>query len=378
VLGVIRTKEQHPVKTAPRRLAIAGVILTLIASACGSSDSSDEDSTDTETVAPEQNAPAEGETPTETDPAATPTEGELAAGDVFVTGSSTVEPISVRVSELALEQSGGALKATVEGPGTGDGFEIFCGGGADITGASRAIKEEEAAACADGGVEFVELKVAIDGLTVITNPANTAVECLDTAALYALTGPEAEGLDNWSGANELAAELGSAYAELPDAPLTVAGPGPESGTYDVYVEFAIADYAEAREQDEATRFDYSSSANDNLIVQAIEGSDTSLGWVGLAYYKAEGDKLKAISIAGEDGTCVAPTDDAVADGTYPFSRDLFIYVNVAKAADNPAVASYVDLYLSEAGLAEVADAGYVNLDDATIASTVEAWAAVAG
>ncbi len=120
------------------------------------------------------------------------------------------------------------------------------------------------------------------------------------------------------------------------------------------------------------RADYSSSANDNLIVEGIESADTSLGWVGYAYYQAEGERLKGVEIDGGDG-CVAPTAETIADGTYPFSRSLYIYVNTANAAENPAVASFVDLYLSEEGLAKVTEAGYVSLPDDRIEATRAAW-----
>jgi phosphate transport system substrate-binding protein len=290
---------------------------------------------------------------------ALPAERRLAAGEVFVTGSSTVEPISIRVGELAGELSGGDLAVTVEGPGTGDGFKKFCAGEGDVTGASRAIKDEEAQACTDAGITYVELQVGIDGLTVATSPANTAVECLDVPALYALLGPESEGFENWSDANDLATELGSAFVPLPDAPLVISGPGEESGTYDTLVEFVAKKIAEERGVDVAFRADYASSPNDNLIVEGIEGSDTSLGWIGYAYFPAEAERMKAIEIANKEGECIAPTDETVADGSYPFSRPLFIYVNVDKAKENPAVASYIDLYLSEQGLAQVVDAGYV-------------------
>ena len=300
---------------------------------------------------------------------------ELAGGSVFVTGSSTVEPISIRVSELAEELSGGELLATVEGPGTGDGFATFCAGDADISDASRPINDEEIAACEESGVEFVELEVAIDGLTVATSPANDAITCLDVPALYALVGPESEGTANWSDNSELATEVGSAYADaFPDAPLDINGPGEESGTYDTFVEFAIADLAEERGQDEATRADYASSPNDNLIVDGIESSESSLGWIGFAFYSAEQERMKAIEIDAGDG-CVAPTPETIADGSYPFSRSLYIYVNKANAADNPAVASFVDLYVSEQGLATVAEAGYVDLPDDRIQATISAWEA---
>lgn len=298
---------------------------------------------------------------------------EMAEGDVFVTGSSTVEPISIAVGELALEMSGGGLAVTVEGPGTGDGFATFCEGGADIADASRQINEEEMAACESNGVEYVELEIAIDGLTVATNPANEAITCLDIPALYALIGPESEGTGTWADNAALATEVGSAYADvLPDAPLDISGPGEESGTYDTFVEFAIGDLAEEREQDEATRADYSSSPNDNLIVEGLTASESSLGWVGYAFYVGQQDALKALEIDGGDG-CVAPSEETISDGSYPFSRSLYIYVNSANAESNPAVASYVDLYLSPEGLATVAEAGYVDLPEDRITATQEAW-----
>ncbi|MFZ1490865.1 MAG: substrate-binding domain-containing protein [Ilumatobacteraceae bacterium] len=348
---------------SPSRIRLVGVamVLGLVASACGGDDTTTDDSTT------DDSTPATG-SPDDSSPA-----GELPGGSVFVTGSSTVERISIRVGELALEESDGALKATVEGPGTGDGFAKFCAGEADISDASRQIKEEEAATCADNGVEFVELEVAIDGLTVATSTNNTEVECLDIPGLYALLGPESEGMGNWSDANDLAGEVGSASAPFPDAPLVVHGPGEESGTYDTFVEFAIADLAEERGQFVGTRPDYASSANDNLIVDGIEESDTSLGWVGYAFYQSEQERMKSIAIDGGEG-CVTPTTETIADGSYPFSRSLYVYVNSAKAAENPAVAAFVDLYLSEAGLAQVALAGYVDLPADRLQATAEAWA----
>jgi phosphate transport system substrate-binding protein len=264
---------------------------------------------------------------------------------------------------------------TVEGPGTGDGFKKFCAGDGDITGASRAIKEEEEAMCVEGGVEYIELAVAIDGLTVATSPANTAIECLDNAALYALVGPESEGFSSWADANAIAGELGSAFATLPDAPLSIYGPGEESGTYDSFVEFAFKSIAGDRGTDVVTRADYTASPNDNVIVDGIESADTSLGWIGYAYYKAEEERMKAIAIANDEGACVLPTDETIADGSYPFSRTLYLYVNKAKAVENPAVAAYVDLYLSAQGGEQVSAAGYVQLDSAKQQSALDAWTA---
>ena len=318
-----------------RRFVLAGIIsLSLVATACGSDEGASEATDAPTTVAAVETtvAPEAGETTTVAPD--TTMASEMVGGEVFVTGSSTVEPISVRVAELADEMSGGALAVTVEGPGTGDGFQKFCAGEADVSDASRPIKDEEAALCAEAGVEYVEIEVAIDGLTVATSPNNTAVECLDVPALYALIGPEAEGFANWSDANALATEVGSAFTTLPDAPLVVTGPGPESGTYDT------------------ARADYTQSPNDNVIVEGIEASDTSLGWVGYAFYAAEQDRMKALGIDTGDG-CVVPTEETIADGTYGFSRSLYIYVSTTALAENPAVGEYVDVYLSEAGLAMV-------------------------
>jgi len=353
------------VNTKSRRIALAGIVaFSLVAVACGE----DQGSESADTTAAATNAP--GTTgATETTAAGM----ELAGGEVFVTGSSTVEPISVLVSELADEMSNGELAVTVEGPGTGDGFKKFCAGEADISDASRKIKDEEAATCAENGVEFVELEIGIDGLTVATSPANDAVTCLDKAAIYALVGPESEGFGNWSDAQALATELGSTVT-LPDAELVITGPGPESGTYDSFVEFTIKKIAEARGTEDTTRTDYTQSPNDNIIVEGIEGSDSSFGWVGYAYFKAEADRMKAIEIDGGDG-CVAPTDETIADGSYPLSRSLFIYVSKASLADNPAVKSYVDLYLSDQGFAQVTEAGYVSLPADRIEATRSAWAA---
>ncbi|HNJ96697.1 MAG TPA: substrate-binding domain-containing protein [Ilumatobacteraceae bacterium] len=351
--------------TKSRRIALAGIVaFSLVAVACGE----DQGSESADTTAAATNAP--GTTgATETTAAGM----ELAGGEVFVTGSSTVEPISVLVSELADEMSNGELAVTVEGPGTGDGFKKFCAGEADISDASRKIKDEEAATCAENGVEFVELEIGIDGLTVATSPANDAVTCLDKAAIYALVGPESEGFSKWSDAQALATELGSTVT-LPDADLVITGPGPESGTYDSFVEFTIKKIAEGRGTEDTTRTDYTQSPNDNIIVEGIEGSDSSFGWVGYAYYKAEADRMKAIEIDGGDG-CVAPTDETIADGSYPLSRSLFIYVSKASLADNPAVKSFVDLYLSEQGFAQVTEAGYVSLPADRIEATRSAWAA---
>ncbi len=242
---------------------------------------------------------------------------------------------------------------TVEGPGTGDGFKKFCAGETDISDASRTIKDEEATACAEAGIEYIELKVAIDGMSVLTSVNNTAVSCLSFADLYALVGPESTGFAKWSDAAAIAAELGSTTS-FPDADLSITGPGEESGTFDSFVELALAKIAESRSQEANTRPDYTASANDNAIIDGISGSDTSLGWVGFAFAEENKDQVNEIQIAKDvNGTCVAPTAETIADGSYPLSRSLYIYVNKAKAAANPAVTAFVDYYLAEGTISSV-------------------------
>jgi phosphate transport system substrate-binding protein len=301
-------------------------------------------------------------------------------GEVDISGSSTVEPISIRVAELFEDVEPG-VTVNVDGPGTGDGFKLFCEGEIDVADASRAIKDEEAAACGEAGVEFIEIKVAFDGMSVLTSPENE-IECLSFADLYALVGPESQGFDTWSDAAPLAEELGS-NTTFPRAPLDITGPGEESGTYDSFVELAIAGIAEERvasgklteAKAEGTRPDYSSQSDDNAIITGIEGSGSSFGWVGFAFAEEAGDNVKEIEISKETGgACVAPSSETIADGSYPLSRPLFIYVNKAAAEENPAIAAYVDFYVGD-GVEAVEEVGYVALPDDQLAESTEAWEA---
>ena len=322
------------------RLLVALLVLAMVAAACGGS-----------------NDDAEGLT-----------------GTIVISGSSTVEPISIGVSEKFGEDNPD-VKVSVDGPGTGDGFELFCKGETDISDASRAISDEEIAACEQAGIEYLELKVANDGIAVLTSPANDKIQdCLSFSDIYALVGPESQGFDNWSEANALAAQIGNPKASpFESAPLAVTGPGEESGTYDSFVELVLADIAEARSKEPQTRPDYQASADDNVIIQGIEGSDTSFGWVGYAFYDANRDQLKAFEVAGEDGRCVEPSPETIADNSYPISRPLYIYVNSAKLADNQALEAFIELYVSEDGLATASEVGYVELNDEEAEETAKAF-----
>jgi phosphate transport system substrate-binding protein len=308
-----------------------------------------------------------------------PAEAGTSEGTITISGSSTVAPISSLVADV-FNDAGSPAEITVDDPGTGDGFQQFCAGETDISDASRPIKQEEADACAAAGVDFIELEVAFDGLTVMTSPANDAVECLNLNDLYALVGPESQGFADWTDAQAIATELGS-ETEFPDAPLDITAPGTESGTYDAFIELALGDPAEARvesgaiteEQAEATRSDYSSQADDNAIISGIEGSDSSFGWVGFAFAEGAGDAIKTIAVDGGDG-CVEPSIETIADGSYPLSRSLYIYVAAANVDSNAALAEYVDFYLTEESLgALVEESGYVALPEDRASATRERW-----
>ncbi len=300
-------------------------------------------------------------------------DGDGQSGSVVVSGSSTVEPITTSVAQQFSDENPD-VQITVDGPGTGDGFQLFCNGETDISDASRQIKEEEIATCEENGVEYVELKVGIDGLSVITSTANDAVECLTFEDLYALLGPESQGFDNWSDANDLGAEVGGS-GDYPDAELVITAPGEESGTYDSFVEIALEEIAEDRGEDPVTRPDYESSPNDNVIIDGVSGNDTSLGWVGYAFVVENLDAVQALQIDGGGG-CVEPTDETIASAEFPLARDLYIYVNTTKAAENQAVAAFVDFYLTDTGRASVTQVGYVGLAPEDWEATVSAWNAV--
>jgi phosphate transport system substrate-binding protein len=358
--------------STPQRLGALAFSALLLVGACSSSGSS---------TAPSAAAPSAA-APSVAAPSAAVSSSAGAAGSapalsgsINVSGSSTVEPISTAVAEL-LKQSNPGFDYKVTGPGTGDGFKTFCNGETDISDASRKIKDEEAAACKAKGIDYTELKIAYDGMTVMTSPQNTTITCLSFADLYALTGPQSQGFAKWSSATELAKSLGST-TQFPDADLTMTGPGEESGTYDSFVELVITPIADKQnpKQDHATRPDYVASANDNAIIAGVAGSPDSLGWVGFAFAQENKDKIKEIQVSKDpNGTCVAPTAETISDASYPLSRSLYIYVNNAKAKANSAIVGYVDFYLADGTISNVLKTvPYVNLPASELANTVTTW-----
>ena len=324
---------------------------------------------------PSAGATAEASAPAGSAPASAPASGGASlTGDITISGSSTVQPITSAIAESFIGMNPD-LAISVDGPGTGDGFKLFCAGSTDISDASRKIKDEEAATCQAAGIEYIELKVAIDGISVLTSKSDTAVTCLSFADLYALIGEESKGFKTWADAQALAKELGS-NTTFPSGSLDIFGPGEESGTYDSFIEIALAKIATGRGQTgKATRPDYTSSANDNAIIEGIANSGTSLGWVGFAYAEENADKVSEIAVAKDpNGTCVAPDPDTIASGEYPLSRALYIYVNKAKLAENPALAPFVDYYLADGTISTALQTvPYVNLAPEDLAATVDTW-----
>ena len=331
--------------------------LSLVAAACG-----DDDGGETGTTG-----------------GATGSTAEDLTGTITISGSSTVQPITSLVAELFNEDVSDGVAFTVDGPGTSDGFVLFCDGETDIQDASRPIEQEEIDACSANGVEYIELAVAFDGITVMTNPANGDVTCLNNGDLYALFGPESDGIDTWDGADPLAKKVGGTDG-FPSAPLEITAPGEESGTYDAFIDLSgIEDIAleQGVPEDEAAalRTDYQASPDDNVIISAMEGSDSPLGFVGFAFAEGAGDQVKILEVDGGDG-CIAPSRDTIADGSYPLSRTLYIYVNKGKLAESPALQAFVDYYVTDTGLVEaVTGTGYVELPADQIEATRTTWEA---
>jgi len=260
------------------------------------------------------------------------------SGTVSVDGSSTVAPLSEAAADLFRDVEPG-VNVSVGTAGTGGGFKKFCAGESDISDASRPIKDEEAAECKAKGIEYTEVIVANDGLSVVVNPENTWAKCLTVAQLKTMWSPESEGkIKNWNQIDK----------SFPDVPLTLFGAGTDSGTFDYFTEAING-------EEGASRTDYSPSEDDNVTIQGVKGDKGAVGYFGLSYVEQNPDAIKAVEVDGGNG-CVAPSKETVQDKTYkPLARPLFIYVNNSSYKDSEAVRSYVDFYVeNEAKVAELA------------------------
>ena len=261
---------------------------------------------------------------------------EQVSGTITADGSSTVGPLSTSAAEM-FQEAQPDVRVTVGVSGTGGGFERFCRAETDLSNASRPIKaDEEAPICKENGVEYAEFEVAIDALTVVVSAENDWVDCLTVEQLKAIWAPGSK-IDNWS-------EIPG--GGFPDRPLTLAGPGTDSGTFDYFTDAVVG-------EEGASRSDYTASEDDNVIVQAVAGEEGALGYFGFTYYEENQDQLKAIAIDGGEG-CVEASPEAAQSGEYqPLSRPLYVYVSNESLA-RPEVETFVRFYLE--GLDEIAEA----------------------
>jgi phosphate transport system substrate-binding protein len=267
---------------------------------------------------------------------------------IEIDGSSTVYPITEAMAEEFQSESGGKYRVTVGISGTGGGFKKFCRGETHISDASRPIKESEREACRAAGIEFIELPVALDALTVMINPENDWVDHLTVDELKKIWEPAAQdSVTNWSQVRDA----------FPDRPLTLYGAGTDSGTYDYFTEAVVG-------EEGASRGDFTASEDDNVLVQGIASDPNALGFFGLAYYLENQDKLKAVPIQPPGGgDAVEPSVETARNGSYqPLARPIFIYVSKQAVEEMEGVEQFVEFYLDPDN-AEllVEEVGYVPL-----------------
>ncbi|MGK7890065.1 MAG: PstS family phosphate ABC transporter substrate-binding protein [Leptolyngbyaceae cyanobacterium] len=275
-------------------------------------------------------------------------------GDVLIDGSSTVFPISEAMAEEFNNENPG-VNVTVNLSGSGGGFKKFCADETDISNASRPMKDSEAETCAEAGIEFIEIPVAYDGLTVVVNPENDWAQCLTIEHLNTMWSPEAEtsGVTNWNQVDP----------GFPDQPLNLFGPGADSGTFDYFTEAVNGDGG-------VSRGDYQASEDDNLIVNGVQSEIGGLGYFGYAYYEENSASLKSVQIENADGNCVAPTSETIADGSYnPMSRPLFFYVKLSSYEEKPQVKAFADYMIDPANSGLIAEVGYIALPSDDIAAS---------
>jgi phosphate transport system substrate-binding protein len=278
--------------------------------------------------------------------------GTGAGGAVSIDGSSTVYPITEAVAEEFMAETGGRVRVTVGVSGTGGGFKRFCADETDISNASRHIKQSEVEQCEANGIEYLELPIAYDGLSVVVHPENTFAQCLTVAELRRIWSP-GSAVETWA----------DVRPDWPRERIRLYGPGTDSGTFDYFTEVIAG-------QPGTSRADYTASEDDNVLVQGVSGDRFSLGYFGFAYYEENAARLNLVAVDGGAG-CVEPTLQTVQDGTYaPLSRPIFIYVKRAALA-RPPVAEFVRFYM-EHGAALVREVGYIALEPARYRQNLQA------
>ena len=262
------------------------------------------------------------------------------SGMVAIDGSSTLFPISEAMAE-EFQIANPGTRVTVGISGTGGGFKRFCAGETDISDASRPIKPSEIDLCGENGIQPIEIPVAWDGLTVVRNPSNDWATCMTVEELSRLWQPGST-IQRW----------GQIRPDWPDEEIVLYGPDTDSGTFDYFTEAIVG-------EEDASRDDYTASADDNVLVVGVEGDAGSLGYFGFAYYEESSDRLGAVAV-DNGGGCVPPSRETIENGTYaPLSRPIFIYVK-PDALAKPQVRAFVEFYLDNATLL-VPEVGYVPL-----------------
>ena len=277
---------------------------------------------------------------------------------VKIDGSSTVYPITEGVAEDFQKSKKNAIKVTVGISGTGGGFKKFCRNEIDIANASRPIQTKEMEDCKAAGIEYFELPVAFDALTVVVNPKNAFIKQLSIEELKTMWEPAAQGkITRWNQVNPA----------FPDAPLKLFGAGADSGTFDYFTEAVTG-------KSKSSRGDFTASEDDNVLVQGVSQDVNALAYFGYAYYAENQSRLRAVPIAAKGGKpAVGPSEKAVLDGSYqPLSRPIFIYVN-AKSMAKPEVKEFVEYYMKES--AKIAkEVKYVPLPAKAYTINLEHWA----
>ena len=265
---------------------------------------------------------------------------------VKIDGSSTVFPITEAVAEEFQKSKKNAIKVTVGISGTGGGFKKFCRGETDVSGASRPILKKEMDDCKAAGINYYELPVAFDALTVVVNPKNTFIKQLTVAEMKKIWEPAAQGkVTKWSQVNP----------QWPDQPMKLFGPGADSGTFDYFTEAVVG-------KSKSSRGDFTASEDDNVLVQGVARDVNGLGYFGFAYYVENKDKLKAVPIVNEKGQPIIPSHEAVISGAYsPLARPIFIYVSERSLA-RPEVREFVQYYMVQ-GAKLAKEVKYVPLPD---------------
>lgn len=352
----------HTVKFGVRWLLPMLLVFGLAAAACSGGEQAQEQAEERQTAAQaagssqdqeQQTADQQQTSSSASSGSSALSQSEALAGEIAVDGSSTVFPITeAMAAEFGILHSG--VRVTVGVSGTGGGFKRFCGGETDISDASRPIKASEIELCTENGVEFIELPVAYDGLTVVIHPDNDWVDQLTVAELNSIFRPE-----------DYASSWADVRAGFPDVEISLFAPGADSGTFDYFTE-TINDDGGVHRSDNTTF-----SEDDNVLVQGVSGERGGIGYFGFSYYANNRDRLRAVPIVNDAGEAVLPALESINSGSYnPLSRPLFIYVSTA-SLERAEVAAFVEYYLTDGTfLVDSPEVGYVQLPQELYASAL--------